>query len=59
MKFYGWLLLGVCFIVYGCTKPEIDEVMLATQFQDAQQAINNAGELASGIIGARGIRTSN
>ncbi len=47
MKFYGWLLLGACFIVYGCTKPEIDEVMLATQFQDAQQAINNAGELAA------------
>ncbi len=45
MKFYGWLLLGVCFIVYGCTKPEIDEVMLATQFQAAQQAINNAAEL--------------
>ena len=45
MKFYGWLLLGVCFIVYGCTKPEIGEVMLATQFQDAQQRINNAAEL--------------
>lgn len=47
MKFYGWLLLSACFIVYGCTKPEIDEVMLTTQFQDAQQAINNAGELAA------------
>ena len=47
MKFYGWLLLSACFIVYGCTKPEIDEVMLATQFQNAQQAINNAGELAA------------
>ena len=47
MKFYGWLLLGACFIVYGCAKPEIDEVMLATQFQNAQQAINNAGELAA------------
>ena len=45
MKFYGWLLLGACFIVYGCTKPEIGEVMLATQFQDAQQAINNAAKL--------------
>ena len=47
MKFYGWLLLSACFIVYGCTKPEIDEVMLATQFQDAQQAISNARELAA------------
>ena len=47
MKFYGWLLLGACLIVYGCTKPEIDEVMLATQFQDAQQAIDNAAELAA------------
>ena len=47
MKFYGWLLLSACFIVYGCAKPEIDEVMLATQFQDAQQAINNAGELGA------------
>ena len=45
MKFYGWLLLSACFIVYGCTKPEIGEVMLATQFQDAQQAINNAAKL--------------
>lgn len=45
MKFYGWLLLCTCLVVFGCTKPEIDEVMLATQFQDAQQAINNAAEL--------------
>ena len=45
MKFYGLLLLCTCLVVFGCTKPEIDEVMLATQFQDAQQAINNAAEL--------------
>ena len=45
MKFYGWLLLGTCLVVFGCTKPEIDEVMLATQLQDGQQAINNAAEL--------------
>jgi outer membrane protein OmpA-like peptidoglycan-associated protein len=45
MKFYGWLLLGICLIIFGCTKPEIDEVMLATQFQDTQQAINNAAAL--------------
>ena len=45
MKFYGSLLLCICLIVFGCTKPEIDEVMLATQFQAAQQAINNAAEL--------------
>ena len=45
MKFYGLLLLCTCLVVFGCTKPEIDEVMLATQFQAAQQAINNAVEL--------------
>ena len=45
MKFYGWLLLCTCLVIFGCTKPEIDEVMLATQFQAAQQAINNAAEL--------------
>ena len=45
MKFYGLLFLCTCFVIFGCTKPEIDEVMLATQFQDAQQAINNAAEL--------------
>ena len=45
MKFYGSLLLCTCFVVFGCTKPEIDAVVLATQFQDAQQAINNAAEL--------------
>ena len=45
MKFYGLLLLCTYFVVFGCTKPEIDEVMLATQFQDAQQAINDAAEL--------------
>ena len=45
MKFYGLLLLCTCLVVFGCTKPEIDEVMLATQFQDAQQAINNAAAL--------------
>ena len=45
MKFYGWLLLCTCLVVFGCTKPEIDEVMLATRFQAAQQAINNAAEL--------------
>ena len=45
MKFYGSLLLCTYLVIFGCAKPEIDEVMLATQFQDAQQAINNAAEL--------------
>ena len=45
MKFYGWLLLSIYLIVFGCTKPEMTEVMLETQFQDAQQAINDAAEL--------------
>lgn len=45
MKFYGSLLLCTYLVVFGCAKPEIDEVMLATQFQDAQQAISNAAEL--------------
>ena len=45
MKFYGLLLLCTCLVIFGCTKPEIDEVVLATQFQAAQQAINNAAEL--------------
>ena len=45
MKFYGSLLLCTYLVVFGCAKPEIDQVMLATQFQDAQQAINNAAEL--------------
>lgn len=35
----------MCLIAFGCTAPEIDEVMLATQLQGAQQAINNAAEL--------------
>ncbi len=42
MKFYGWLFLCTCLVVFGCAKPEITEVMLETQFQDAQQAINDA-----------------
>ena len=45
MKYYGLLLLVTCLIVSGCAAPEIDEVMLATQLQDAQQAINNAAAL--------------
>lgn len=45
MKFYGWLLLFLYLVVFGCTVPEIDEVMLATQLQDTQQAIKNAAEL--------------
>ena len=45
MKFYGSLLLCTYLVIFGCAKPEIDEVMLATQFQDAQQAISNAAEL--------------
>lgn len=45
MKYYGLLLLVTCFIASGCTVPEIDEVMLATQLQDAQQAIHNAAAL--------------
>ena len=47
MKFYGSLLLCAYLVVFGCAKPEIDEVMLATQFQDAQQAINNAAEVGA------------
>ena len=45
MKFYGWLLVLACLAVFGCTVPEINEVMLATQLQSAQQAIKNAAEL--------------
>ena len=45
MRFYGCLFLFTYLAVLGCTVPEIDEVMLATQLQDAQQAINNAAEL--------------
>ena len=45
MKYYGLLLLVTCLIASGCIVPEIDEVMLATQLQDAQQAINNAAAL--------------
>ena len=45
MKFYGLLLLCTYLLVFGCAKPEIDEVMLTTQFQAAQQAINNATAL--------------
>ena len=45
MKYYGLLFLLTCLIVSGCAAPEINEVMLATQLQDAQQAINNAAEL--------------
>ncbi len=45
MKFYGCLLLLLYLVVFGCTVPEIDEVMLTTQLQDAQQAIQNAAEL--------------
>lgn len=45
MKYYGWLLLTVYLLVFGCAAPEINEVMLATQLQDTQQAIRNAAEL--------------
>ena len=45
MKYYGLLLLVTCLIASGCAAPEIDEVMLATQLQDAQQAISNAAAL--------------
>lgn len=45
MKYYGLLLLTTCLIASGCVTPEIDEVMLATQLQDAQQAINDAAAL--------------
>ena len=45
MKFYGWLFLSIYLIVFGCAKPEINEVVLETQFQDAQQAINDAAKL--------------
>ena len=45
MKYYGLLLLVTCFVASGCTAPEIDEVILATQFQDAQQAIDTAAAL--------------
>lgn len=45
MKYCGLLLLATCFIASGCPTPEIDEVMLATQLQDAQQAINDAAVL--------------
>ena len=45
MKYYGLLLLIACLIASGCVTPEIDEVMLATQLQDAQQAINDAAAL--------------
>ena len=45
MRFYVCLFLFLCLSILGCTVPEIDEVMLATQLQDAQQAINNAAEL--------------
>ncbi len=45
MKFYGWLLLSAYLVVFGCAVPEIDEVMLATQLQDAQQGINKASEV--------------
>lgn len=45
MRLYVWLFLFAYLSIFGCTVPEIDEVMLATQLQDAQQAINNAAEL--------------
>ena len=45
MKYYGLLLLVTCFVASGCAAPEIDEVILATQFQDAQQAIDTAAAL--------------
>ena len=45
MKFYGWLLLSIYLVIVGCAKPEIPDVVLKTQFQDAQQAINDAAKL--------------
>ncbi|MCE2412966.1 OmpA family protein [Candidatus Poribacteria bacterium] len=39
------LFLATCIIASGCAAPEIDEVILATQFQDAQQAVNDAAAL--------------
>ena len=45
MRFYGWLLLSAYLAIFGCAVPEIDEVMLATQLQDAQQGIDKAAEV--------------
>ena len=42
MKFYGWIFLSACLVVFGCAKPEINQIVLETQLQDAQQAINDA-----------------
>lgn len=50
MKFYGWLLLSIYLMVFGCAKPEIPDVVLKTQFQDAQQAINDAAKLEAEFL---------
>ena len=42
MKFCRWLFLFTCLVVFGCTKPEINQIVLETQLQDAQQTINDA-----------------
>ena len=42
MRCYGWLFLSICLAIFGCAKPEITEIVLETQLQDAQQAINDA-----------------
>ena len=42
MKFYGWIFLSACLVVFACAKPEINQIVLETQLQDAQQAINDA-----------------
>lgn len=42
MKFYGWIFLSACLLVFACAKPEINQIVLETQLQDAQQAINDA-----------------
>lgn len=45
MRVYVWLLLIGCLISYGCASIEIDEVLLETQLQNGQKAINSAAEL--------------
>ncbi len=47
MRFLAWFLLLSCLISYGCSPLEIDIVILETQLQHGQKAIDNATALGA------------
>lgn len=51
MRILGCILLLTCLICYGCTPLKIDLVILETQIQNGQKAIDDATELKANEFG--------